>query len=412
MRQILYIGKFFPQKLLQHVAEDNRGKIGFSNHNFEFSLIRGLRFQKDINVRFMSLPAVFSYPHNNQLSWIRAESYEEEGTSVFSIGYCNWVVINRINKICSTICYLFREFRRCKDDRLDIIVNTPTTEILLPIYIAKHFTHKKITTTLIVPDIPAFISAMDKANPIKKIVGGWVDRLSMKLAAKSDCLVLLTKAMMDFFNPSTPYIIMEGIVDIKSMDIQARKQLRPSRKSILYTGTLRRIFGIMNLVEAFEQINMDNVELWICGSGEAQTEIKQRAELNSNIKFLGLLGSKETLCLQHQATVLVNPRTSAGKFTKYSFPSKTMEYLLSGNPVIANRLPGIPEEYFDYVLCPENESIEALTRKLQDVLNMSDMEQLAIGKRGHDFIVNQKNSKIQMGRILNMIEAFDESTIK
>ena len=35
-----------------------------------------------------------------------------------------------------------------------------------------------------------------------------------------------------------------------------------------YTGTLRKIFGIMNLVEAFKMVKDRDVELWICGSGD------------------------------------------------------------------------------------------------------------------------------------------------
>ena len=38
----------------------------------------------------------------------------------------------------------------------------------------------------------------------------------------------------------------------------------------------------------------------------------------------------------------VNPRQNNEEFTKYSFPSKTMEYLASGVPVVAYKLDGIP----------------------------------------------------------------------
>ena len=75
--------------------------------------------------------------------------------------------------------------------------------------------------------------------------------------------------------------------------------------------------------------------------------------------------------MQHKATILVNPRTSEGEFTKYSFPSKTMEYLLAGRCVVVNRLPGIPEEYYQYVYTPQNESVEALAECLTNVLDIN-----------------------------------------
>ena len=45
----------------------------------------------------------------------------------------------------------------------------------------------------------------------------------------------------------------------------------------------------------------------------------------------------------------MNPRSADAEYTKYSFPSKTIEYLATGVPVVMNRLPGIPEEYEYFV---------------------------------------------------------------
>ena len=62
------------------------------------------------------------------------------------------------------------------------------------------------------------------------------------------------------------------------------------------------------------------------------------------IEFLGMLPRTDVLELQSKATILVNPRQPVGDFTKYSFPSKTIEYMASGTPLLMYKLPGIPEE--------------------------------------------------------------------
>ena len=46
----------------------------------------------------------------------------------------------------------------------------------------------------------------------------------------------------------------------------------------------------------------------------------------------------------------VNPRPGAADFTRYSFPSKTLEYLDAGKPVLAYRNDGIPPEYDEHLL--------------------------------------------------------------
>lgn len=65
-----------------------------------------------------------------------------------------------------------------------------------------------------------------------------------------------------------------------------------------------------------------DVELWICGSGDSKEAINEATRIDSRIKFFGLVDSETALEMQHKATILVNPRTSEGEYTKYSFPSK------------------------------------------------------------------------------------------
>ena len=89
----------------------------------------------------------------------------------------------------------------------------------------------------------------------------------------------------------------------------------------------------------------NDVELWICGSGDAKDIIEDEAQKDSRIKYFGLVDSQTALKMQHQATILVNPRTSDGEYTKYSFPSKNMEYMVSGTPVLTTDLPGMPKEH-------------------------------------------------------------------
>ena len=45
---------------------------------------------------------------------------------------------------------------------------------------------------------------------------------------------------------------------------------------------------------------------------------------------------------------------------KYSFPSKNMEYMVSGTPVLTTRLPGMPMEYYPYVYFIEEESADGI----------------------------------------------------
>ena len=401
---VIYIGRFYPPTLLKTLREDSKGKAGgMSNHNFEMSIINGLCQHSDITLKCITVPAVYSFPYNNRRLFTKSDSYGYKNTYVHSVSFCNLPVIKEISLTIVLIAKLIKTFASCEGRRVDVVINTPNYSLLKAIRFAKIFTRKKITQTVIIPDIPSMVTDMDKQHKIKGLVLKYQNRQSMKMASESDGLVLLTEAMMDFVNKPVPYIVMEGIVDVESMDGASEPT---TKEVILYTGTLRKIFGVMNLVQAFQKIMDKDVELWICGSGDSEDAIKEAAKFDSRIKFFGLVDSHTALRMQRQATILVNPRTSEGEYTKYSFPSKTMEYLLSGKNTIINRLAGIPEVYYNYVYTPKDESVEAMVQCISEVLD-TDIESRNIkALQGREFIINFKNSKVQTKRILDMIRRY------
>ena len=404
---VLYVGKFYPDKLIKSLKEDSRNKAGgMSNHNFEMSIINGLCQQKDIVLHCFTLPEVYSFPYNNKRFYTTAESYDYKSAYIHSVGFCNLPIVKEGWSIISLAFQIVKQIYACKSRNVAIIVNTPDCKLLNAVRIAKYLTSKKITQTVIIPDIPSMLISMNKPNPIKGAILKMINERAMKMTSVSDGLVLLTESMMDFVeDKSVPHILMEGIVDVQSMDVNQGYCIS-DKEVILYTGTLLRIFGIMNLVEAFQKIKNRNIELWICGTGDSKDQIEQAAKYDNRIKYLGLVDSKTALNLQRQATILVNPRTSEGEYTKYSFPSKTMEYLLAAKTVIINRLEGIPEEYYQFVYTPVDESVDALKDCIEAVLDASKEERTQKADAGRRFVIDKKNSRSQTSRILNMIKKY------
>ena len=99
-------------------------------------------------------------------------------------------------------------------------------------------------------------------------------------------------------------------------------------------GGLTKKYGVIELLNAFERLQDENCRLVICGSGDAENDIIEASNRDRRIIFKGLLPRKEVLSLQKSSTILVNQRSNNEEYTKYSFPSKIMEYLSSGTPVV------------------------------------------------------------------------------
>ena len=402
--KVLFLGRFFSPNNLLRIKEDTNGNIGFSNHNFEMSILDGLSRHREVDTSAITLPSYYSYPQNSKTFYVKEEKYDYHNIHVTSVGFCNLFFINKISSVLHLLFNILRYFHTNKWAVTDIIINTPKCSLLLAALLSKCLNREKITITLIIPDIPSMITTFNEGGSLLKKLVSIEDRIAMQLSYKCDYYVLLTEDMKEFLKNDIIYTVVEGLIDEKKYINRLRDERAFNEKQIiLYSGTLNKFFGVIKLLDAFESLHREDAELWICGSGDTRDEIHKRSEFNKNIRFLGLVDADKVKDLQIKADILVNPRGSEGEFTKYSFPSKTMEYLATGNVVVANKLPGIPREYYDYIICPKDESIQALSECLNNVLNLSEEDKRRIGENNREFVVTQKNSYKQVGKILDMV---------
>lgn len=176
-------------------------------------------------------------------------------------------------------------------------------------------------------------------------------------------------------------------------------------KVCLYAGTLRKIYGMEMLVEGFVKSGVRDAELHIYGDGNYADELKEIAKKHSNVKYFGTLPNDVVVREELKATLLINPRPTDAEYTKYSFPSKNMEYMASGTPILTTRLPGMPKEYEDYVYFIETETAAGIAESIKNVLSISPEELHRKGEAAKEFILTQKNNRVQAEKLLKMINA-------
>ncbi len=221
--------------------------------------------------------------------------------------------------------------------------------------------------------------------------------------------VLLTQAMNDYLNQAgKPYVILEGHADIS----MAKKIPSPERKTpprvCFYAGGVSKQYGLGNLVEGFRKANLSNAQLHIYGPGDYVQELEAIAQADPRVFYGGMLLSSQIVEKEREATLLVNPRPTDEEYVKYSFPSKTMEYMASGTPVLTTVLPGMPREYHPYVYLLEEETADGIARKLEEVLKLPEEDLFAKGVEARRFILEEKNNVIQGGKILEMLKTMQK----
>lgn len=217
--------------------------------------------------------------------------------------------------------------------------------------------------------------------------------------------VLLTEAMNDYLNKQgKPYVILEGHADITMADRIPAMEKKTSPRICFYAGGVSKQYGLSNLVEGFRKADIPNTCLHIYGPGDYVEELEEIAAKDSRIFYGGMLLNTRIVEKEQEATLLLNPRPTDEEYVKYSFPSKTMEYMASGTPVLTTVLPGMPKEYHPYVYLLEDETAEGIARKLREVLANSDEELFQKGQEARRFVLEQKNNVIQARKILEILD--------
>ena len=180
-----------------------------------------------------------------------------------------------------------------------------------------------------------------------------------------DSYILLTHQMNPIVNPKNkPYLIMEGLVDINMNGSTNDLSLKKEENILIYAGGLFKKYGVENLILSFMQLKNQALRLHLYGNGDMIADINLYAAKDNRISYKGVVPNAIVVQDQLTATLLINPRPTSEEFTKYSFPSKNMEYMVSGTPMVTTILPGMPLEYHEFVYLFLNETVEGMTETL------------------------------------------------
>jgi glycosyltransferase involved in cell wall biosynthesis len=261
----------------------------------------------------------------------------------------------------------------------------------------------RIKTVAVVTDLPGLPGML--AGTRRTFIHRFVEKAINRYANSFDAYILLTEQMNEVVNlKGRPYMIMEGLVDVNMADAGATVN-GDGRKIVIYAGGLYEEYGIKYLIDGFKMLDDKDAELHLFGHGPMVNEIEEEIKRDGRIRFFGIVHNSKVVEAELQATLLVNPRPTVEDFTKYSFPSKNMEYMVSGTPVLTTNLPGMPKEYHDYVYLLEDESAQGVSQVLKKLLVDTPASELKDkGLSAKQFVLKNKNNIFQSKRVIDFIK--------
>lgn len=254
---------------------------------------------------------------------------------------------------------------------------------------------------LVCPDLSEYMDPSIKKKPLKRMLRKLESLYIHCQAREIDGVIWFAEKMKEILPITAPSIVIEGVFSLSNIDAEDAKE---EKRCVAYAGSLNSNFGIQNIIRAFEKLQDIDLELWIFGTGEMENELKQICSHHHRVKFFGFVDRHSLFEYEKTAMLLINARDPKEEYTKYSFPSKMFEYMASGTPVITTRLEGIPDEYYQYVVTMENNSVETIERTIRHCYSLSPQQRHSFGCKAKSFILNEKNSQEQSRRVSVFLE--------
>lgn len=393
--KLVYLSALSSSRMIEDLHKQSGGDPGFAVQKFNRLLARGLS-ENGNAVTILSAPPIGR--HNSKRIWWNIKEESEDGLVYHYMPFVNLPVIRQLFLTIGTYLKV-RKLTRKK--HIDAFVCDVLNAGLCAAAI-KACNHTKTQIVGVMTDMPGLMVRFGKDQKMP-----FITRKATKLMKWSfdnyDKFVFLTEAMNEVNTHQRPFIIMEGMSDT-AMATRVTVMNKGGVRVVMYAGGLHERYGLKKLVEAFMLLGDDNLRLDIYGSGPFLEDLQTRyCKKDARIRYMGVAPNQEVVQAELNATLLVNPRPTDEEFTKYSFPSKNIEYMASGTPLLTTKLPGMPDEYYPYVFLIKDESVDGYARALKDALSHSDEELYLLGETAKAFVLNKKNYLEQAKRVAKLI---------
>lgn len=362
-------GYFAPENE-EEVILHARSAVEFSANEFQKKLIHGLR-TLDAQVEVLSAPFIGSWPNASDIRMFRG--FRDTQHECRYVAFRNAWGLRNFSRA-AALKKAVRDFAEDPEEEKLILVYCAHTPFLQAAEYAKKL-DPRIRVCFYVPDLPNYMNLNADRSWLYDLAKGFDNAKMRRHMACVDSYVLLTEPMRECLPvEEKPYTVIEGILERERLEQPMPALENDGMKYIVYTGKMNEKFGILQLVEGFSQIQDQNCRLVLCGGGECLERLRAASVQDDRIMVLGQVPPAEAAMWQRRAAVLVNPRPNNEEYTKYSFPSKNVEYLLTGKPVAVCMLAGMPVRYRDFIYEICGKTPEEIAKTLTAALEASPAE--------------------------------------
>jgi glycosyltransferase involved in cell wall biosynthesis len=197
---------------------------------------------------------------------------------------------------------------------------------------------------------------------------------------RTDKLIVISDEIIKNFSPAVPSLLIEGgiheINEVKFNHVVKKETNGEKLFKIGFAGRLDDDNCILEILQAFKKIEKSGapVELNIAGNGKYTEEVKKAAAESARIIFHGQVAHSKSVEILKKQNLNLCIRATKKFHTRYFFPSKLLEYMFLGVPVLATDIPFSKGNINKYTFVLKGEESEDIYKTILDVLNTNDIE--------------------------------------
>lgn len=330
--------------------------------------------------------------------FVRGRSDEiENGPRCRTVGHLNLGPLKIVTLGFTTAWQTFRWARRNRKaaHRVALIYNltAPPAAILLPVCRLL-----KVRLVAYVGDINVPGEVVDN-GPFRHLEF-WLQKRTLP---KLDGLLVCNRSILEDFAPTREAVFIEGGVPASFIDRFSGPPPAHAGFNVVFAGSLTELNGIDVLLQALEKIEDPDLRVSIAGRGPREAAVREAAARDSRIEYLGLVPHDRIQELYDRADLLLSLRRTGSRTERYVFPSKVVECLATGRPLLTTTTGRIAQDFGEFVYLVPELNPATLAEAIQTVADLPNEARLATGRRAQQFVRRERTWPVHAKRIAEYI---------
>lgn len=374
-------------------------------HKFGWSFARAIRSAFG-DVTLASSCPVQNFPLVDRL-FFRGGPFTSQGINGVLLGFVNLLFFKHLTRLLAC-ALVVAPLIKC--NRIDwIFIHGLHTPYLVFGFLARL---AGLKVAVVLTDPPGVVLSTDgRVARLLKRVDAWIIGFFIR---RMDAVFSLAPDLVKRLAPDCPSLVFPGILESTlNLSSELPPPLNPNQScempfTIVYAGGLSRAYGVDRLIDAVLRFDSrTSIRLKLYGRGDQEARIRELAAKDYRFIYGGFVDTETLMPELCAADILINPRPTSEDFAAQSFPSKLIEYLATGRPVLTTRIASIPDALKEHYFYINDESAEGMHLAIFTVMAVSASVRAKHGLSARLF-VQTNYSEVVIGRkIAEFIELLD-----